>query len=452
MRLRNSFLFGLALSATACSVGDPPDLAIHNISVVDVESGAIAPNLSISVHDGDIVYVGPDADAAQRVVSGERLWAIPGLWDMHVHVSDPGFFPLFVMNGVVGVRDMGGGLEKASDGCGSIEINTLKSWRNAIRSGELVGPEIVLAGPVLSGTGAPASLRATIPEEARSAVATVAAAGSDFIKVYEDIPPAALSALAAAASEAELNFAGHVSEETLTILEALELGQRSVEHVRAHLLLCFAETQPELEQLYVSDDWNAQDRAWARRHRASCPEVWDAFRNRDAWLTPTLVVQEALEIGATADFVTDARRLSLPDAVLQSVEERGQVLAERTPEALREVQNWNGYIHRLVRRADQEGVRMLAGSDAACEGVIPGYGLHRELELLVQAGLSPLTALQAATLEPARYFQRHDQAGQLKSGFQADIVLLRRNPLEDISAVSDVYAVIIDGEIAFIAD
>ena len=177
-------LLALAVLASGCSRPHEFQMAISDVSIVDVVSGVVIPNQSIGLRDGQIAYIGAAPVAAETVVSGRNRWAIPGLWDMHVHISDPSFFPLFLANGIVGVRDMGGASELPSSGCESIELGTLQAWRAEIQAGTRLGPEIVAAGPVLSGTGSPSAIDVRTVDKARDAVATVAAAGADFIKVY----------------------------------------------------------------------------------------------------------------------------------------------------------------------------------------------------------------------------------------------------------------------------
>ena len=447
--MRTLLLLVAALLLVACRTAPRYDIAIENVSVVDVETGEILENRHLGIRDGKIAYLGPYPTTAELALTGGGRWAIPGLWDMHVHIADPSFFPLFVANGVVGVRDMGGAAPAATDGCESVEIGTLRSWQALIRSGSRPGPDIVMAGQVLTGTGSPSALDATSPSKARDAVRKVAASGADFVKVYEDIPVDALAALADETKKRGLHFAGHVSEETLRVVDAVRYGQRSVEHVRPNLIICFADTNTQLEQLFESDEWDVNDRAWSTPHVDSCPELWEEFRTRDVWLTPTLAVQETTVTAAIEGFEGDQARLSLPDSIRLAVAARSRELRKRTQGSVAEAENWNRFIHRLVDQANRQGGKILAGSDAACEGTIPGYSLHRELELLVDAGLSNLEALQAATIEPAKYLGREERSGKLAIGYEADIVLLDANPLDAIGNTRLVNAVIIDGDVAF---
>ena len=394
-----------------------------------------------------IAYLGADNIKAATNIDGQGLWVVPGLWDMHVHISDESFFPLFLQHGVLGVRDMGGGVVVATDGCESIDIGTLQKWREEIESGKRQGPDLVIAGPVASASGWPTSLAARTPAEARKAVDKISALGADFVKVYEDIPLDAFVALADQATQKGLPIAGHVSEETLTILDAIEHNQRSIEHVRSHFMLCFAKDDEELEEFYESDDWDADDRLWGKRHRGLCPEIWSRLRNEDVWITPTLAVQNNMIDAEQPDVVNDPLRRTLPQSIQDAVGAYSQRLRLRSDEEREEVRNWNEYLTPFVQRAKDQGASILAGSDAACEGIIPGKGLHQELSHLVEAGLDPLEALQTATLEPAAYFEKADQLGQIDLGFKADLLLLNANPLTDIAALNDIALIIRDGAV-----
>ena len=290
------------------------------------------------------------------------------------------------------------------------------------------------------------------PKQAGEAVSLVHNSGADFVKVYEDIPIESLEIISKSTRNLGLHFSGHVSEETQTITEAILLGQRSIEHIRSHLLLCFADNQNDLEELYSSDDWNESDKKWAEPHLQSCEDMWPLLRTSETWITPTLAVQETLEIGSEDWFINDKRRESLPESINKSVESRGKSLKARTTDELDEIVNWNKFIHRFVSRAAQEESNFLSGSDAACEGVLPGYGLHRELELMVSAGLTELKALQSATLEPSKYLSKSDQIGQVKEGYVADLVILEMNPLDDISNTSEIFKVILNGSVVNLSE
>jgi imidazolonepropionase-like amidohydrolase len=427
------------------------DLAIRGVAVVDVENGTVQPDRTVLIRGNRIGAVLPTAEVrlapGVRVVEGRGRYLIPGLWDMHVHTVDPAAFAQQVAVGVTGVRDMGGAAESVTDGCESIRPDSLHLWRSRIRTGEWVGPRMVLSGPAVSGTGWPTSLPARTEDEARAAVHRLVELGVDFVKVYEKVPLDAYLALARAARDAELPIAGHLPVESVTLPDAIHAGQRSIEHVRDPLLVCFTEDGGELLRFAADDGWSEDDVAWAIGAHALCPPALEALRSRETWLTPTLVVERSKVAVEEAAFVDDPRRATLPAPVREAFaafvqRKRDQPAAERASEHL-----WWRTQRRTVHRVARAGAKLLAGTDAPCEGGLPGHSLHLELALLVEAGITPLQALRAATLEPARALGVADSLGTVAPGRVADLVLLEADPLRDIRNTSRIAAVILDGRL-----
>ncbi|MBA3891960.1 MAG: amidohydrolase family protein, partial [Gemmatimonadaceae bacterium] len=426
-------------------------LAIRNVTVVDVERGSLLRERTVLVRGQRIVSVDSGAahaiPAGATVVDGAGRSLIPGLWDMHVHTAHPSYFPLLAANGVTGIRDMGGAAEPPTDGCESIRPDSLLAWRARVEAGAWIGPRIVLSGPAASGTGWPTSLPVRTNDEARSAVSALRALGVDFVKVYEGIPLDAYLVLAKAARSAALPIAGHVPVETVGLLDAIVAGQRSIEHVRDALLLCFTDDPEKLARFFAEDRWGEEDIAWGLPVHEQCPQVIEALRTHPVWLTPTLVVERAKVAAEEGAFVDDPRRAYLPASVQEAFaafvrDKLSQPAAKRASEHL-----WWRTQQRLVGRMADAGVAILAGTDAACEGGLPGFSLHDELALLVQAGLSPLQALQAATLNSARYVGATDAMGTVAPGELADLVLLDADPLVDIRNTRRIHAVVLNGRL-----
>jgi len=201
-----------ALPIILLSCGGPQeyDLVIHDVAVLDLESGE-SEVYDLGITGGRIAAVSSGSlRGGSQQYDAAGLWAIPGLWDMHVHISDPTFFDLMISTGVLGARDMGGDVPAPTDGCESVSIETLLVWREDIDSGVRPGPRLWLAGPVATGNSIPGRPNAVTPEGARQAVAEAVERGSDFVKVYENIPPAAYDALMDEASKRGTSVAGHV--------------------------------------------------------------------------------------------------------------------------------------------------------------------------------------------------------------------------------------------------
>ena len=453
----SSFPAGAILLAAALPLlgAKPPEsrppVALLDVTIVDVETGGVAPHRTLLVDGGRITAIGAAGQVAippgADVLTATGKFLIPGLWDMHVHTGDRSYFKLMVANGVTGARDMGGGAPDANDGCESIAAKELIGWREQVTTGTWIGPRLVLSGPAVSGTGAATSLPARTPKEARRAVDELRGLGVDFVKVYEKIPLPAYQALAAEAEKAKLPLAGHLPDETVSLSAAVAAGQRSIEHVREALLVCFTSDREELLRFFRDDAWPQADVDRGLLLFGDCPAAIAALQRGTTWLTPTLVVEGAKVRVDDAEYVKDTHRGLLPASVRQGfnayvARKRSQTEAGRRSDRL-----WWETQQRLVRRMHGAGVRLLAGSDAPCEGGVPGLSLHDELAALVDAGLSPLDALRTATWNPAAYLGRTSELGSVAVGKQADLVLLAANPLTEIRRTREVEAVVLDGRL-----
>lgn len=349
------------------------------------------------------------------MIDGRGLHLIPGLWDMHVHTLwaddvPEAFLPLFVANGVVGVRDMGGTLP------------VLERTRAALVRGDYLAPELVVSGVILDGpepVDPDVSFALETETDGRRAVERLADAGVDFIKVYTLLPEAAFRGVMAAAEEHSLPVAGHVPYEVGPI-ESARAGMRSVEH-----------TMNEVGGFCPADD------------PAACELIFDAFREHGTWQVPALAVERNIPVSTLA---RDPRMRFMPPSLIDfwfdgELEEHAaaEPPTDTTPALPEEI--------RLTRALHAAGVRILAGTDAGVPPSLPGWSLHAELELLVAAGLDPAEALTAATRGPAEFLGIADRTGTIEPGKRADLVLLRGDPLEDIRNTRTVEAVILDGEL-----
>jgi imidazolonepropionase-like amidohydrolase len=227
---------------------------------------------------------------------------------------------------------------------------------------------------------------------------------------------------------------------------AIRSGQRSIEHIRDALLVCFTSDASELDRFFTADGWSEHDKEWGRAANSSCSSIIQAMHAHEAWLTPTLTVEKAKVSVEDASHRNDKRRGALPQSVRDAYEayakrKMAQAPVERASERL-----WWRTQQKLVARMNRERVRLLAGTDAACEGGLPGYSLHSELEELVAAGLSPLASVRAATLEPASYFKRKAE-GEVLAGYRANLLLLDANPLTNIENTRHIHAVVLDGKL-----
>jgi imidazolonepropionase-like amidohydrolase len=431
----------LALCASIAGAQTPAveDLRIVGVTVID-GTGAAPAVRTVVVRNGRIAGL-LDADAAAagepaREVDGRGRWLVPGLWDMHVHMTAiPGFAALYVHHGVTGVRDMFGLMAQ------------IVPLRRAILAGERTGPRIVAAGRIVDGEQPvwSGSVEVLDADAGRSAVDTVAGEGSEFVKVYSKLSRPAYCASAQAARARGIPFAGHVPR-SVTVAEAAAAGQRSIEHLTGVLEEC--STEPE----------RARDRSLPKAERlallvdtfddARCKALAGVLVEHGTWMCPTLTVLRAVAHLDDPTFTADTRVRQLPPFVARMWDPKNDArFADTTPAVWEQEKRVYARTLQAVGILHRAGVRMLAGTDVGNPYCFPGSGLHDELALLVQAGLSPHEALSAATRNPAEYLGLQDERGTIAEGKVADLVLLEADPLADIRNTTKIAAVVLEGRL-----
>ncbi len=264
----------------------------------------------------------------------------------------------------------------------------------------------------------PVKIRVKNADDARKAVILLKANGVDFIKVHNFTPRDAFFAIAEEAKQQHLTFVGHVPL-SVSIQEAVEAGQRSIEH---------------LSEFRVVEECSDP---------VKCRDLIALFKKHDTWQTPTLVeLREEVQLD-TAD---DRRSKYVPASVKKFWNLTEGMLQNLTEEQKTHMRQQYKQALPLVGEFQKQGIGILAGTDSPVFlNVVSGFSLHDELSLMVEAGLTPLEALQAATLNPARFLGRLDDLGTVEKGKLADLVLLDANPLDDIHNTNKINAVVADG-------
>ncbi len=468
-----------ALFASACASPGPAlpppaaDLVIQGATVVDVENGRLLPDQTVAVRGSRIVAVQSartsHTPAGARVIDGRGKFLIPGLWDMHVHLFNQisrrppnagWYFPLFVANGVTGVREM---WVKEPD------VPALQDWRERIAAGALLGPRIAAAGALVDGPGSiwPTTDQVTTAAEARRFVREAHRLGLDFIKTYYNVSPEAYQAIADEARSLGIPVAGHIPS-LIRAADAAAAGHRSNEHLTQVREACSTqEQQIQLERQRLSSGpyTVAQDDSlWSRHERlrtdsydlVTCRAVARHLAAAPMWQVPTLLNERGYFLGAPDGAESDPRLVYIPTEERRVWSEGlrrfgAEHAGKAQGEAEARTAQWRATLA-LVRTLAHEGVPFLAGTDLGSGYIFPGSGLHDELVLMVEAGLSPLDALRAATLGPARYLAATDSLGTVAPGKLADLVLLDANPLEDIRNTARIRAVVLNGRLLQRAD
>ena len=366
---------------------------------------------------------------------------------MHVHAFVYEFSefagPLFVANGVTGVRDMG------------YYVDTTLRWKADVAAGREVGPRIIVGARVdgpINKVGYIAHV--TTEEDGVRAVDTLAqkkdgARRADFIKVYSFIPKVAYYGIVREAKRLGVPFAGHVPY-SITMTEAADSGQRSVEHEDDLMRAC--SSQDSVLRARAADTMTFHRQVEAIREQSQllatsydsrrCRGVIAALVRNRTWFTPTLVVYKPYNHAFDSSDTHPEWSKYVPGIVQGGWMRRVHALAPKDSLTVRKF-----FSFARTNELNKAGVRMLAGSDTPQPFVYPGFSLHEELELLVEAGLTPLEALRTATYNPAEFLGALDSLGSVAKGKVADLVLLDANPLTDIRNTRRISAVVANGRL-----
>jgi len=416
-------------------------LILENVTVIDVTGGPAQTHRTVIIEDGHIqgIYETTRTQKGAIRINGTGKFLIPGLWDMHVHTVFGDWFPhgkeialpLFIANGITGVRDMGG------------ELDVLQQWRKEITAGTLLGPRMVISGPMLDGPQPrfPSSVAITTPDDGRRAVDDLKRRGVDFIKLQSLIPRDAVFAIADEAHKQGIPFVGHVPD-AVRASEASNAGQKSFEH----LIGIFEGSSPLEDEFLKGPKTEAKFLATYDPTRASV--LFTLMAKNHTWQCPTLVWERGGNLIDLADFAHDSRAKYVPaywkDVTWKRFIE--QITHEYNTDDRITREHFVAKELEVVKAMHAAGIQFLAGTDTA-PGVyiFPGFSLHEELQRFVAAGFTPLEALQTATLNPAKFLDMSATLGTIEKGKVADLLLLDANPLDDIRNTRKIAGVIANG-------
>src|SRR5579871_1451679 len=443
--LRHFAAFALLLAAGSAIAHETPEhgLAFTHVTVIDVTGAPALTDMTVVIEGQRIVALGASRDVhpppRATVIEARGKYLIPGLWDMHVHTvfgdwlprNEKVTLPLFVANGVTGVRDMGG------------DLDVLKQWRADIAAGRLLGPRMIIAGPMLDGPVPrfPSSAPVANAADGRRVVDELKAQGVDFIKIQSLIPRDGYFAAAEESKKQGLIFVGHVPD-AVRASEASNAGQRSIEHFTGIFEGCSTiEDQLIKGPKSLGRNVSTYDPARARALIA-------LMAKNQTWQVPTLVWERGQWLIDDIDLSHDPLIKYAPAAWKDRTWPMfvKSILSDMDTDPLPVRRHFVQMELDMTLAMFRAGVPFMAGTDtAAGVHVFPGFSLHEELTLFVRAGLTPLQALQTATLNPARFMGRLDDMGTVAKGKLADLVLLDANPLDDIDNTRKIRAVVLAG-------
>jgi len=445
-------------------------VAIVGVTVLDAVAALPRPDHTVLIRGDRIVAVEPASQAQipprTRVIDARGKYLIPGLWDMHTHVEAEGFLLLYVGHGVTGVRHMYSG---------SPLQPPVARWGQEAAAGQRIGPRIIATTKVIDGlngdkpTVAQSTIVATTPEQGRAAVRQVRANGDAFVKVYPFLLPEVYDAILDEAQRGPhpLPVVGHVPH-LVGAAAASDKGQKSLEHAHGIFLACSkdeAKLRKEIaamvragaladDTLNATSGWRFEVKALDSYDPNKAAALFRKFVANGTWVVPTLVCRRNWASLHDEHFLNDPRKAYLPLTVRTTwfhTVKAGRIRfplfgnIELTPQDIENMKRLYAGHLRLVRTLHQAGVKMMAGTDSPVPYCFPGSGLLDELELLVQAGLSPREALAMATIRPAEFLDRLADFGSIARGKYADLVLLAANPLTDIRNIRKIEGVFVAG-------
>lgn len=399
-------------------------LAIVGATLIDGTGATPVPDSAVVIHDGRIVAVGPRSQVKiprhAHIVDAQGKFILPGLWDMHAHFEQVEWGPIYLAAGVTTVRD-----------CGN-EFEFITAVRDAIAQGRGLGPRLLLAG-IVDGTGLiPIGVaRVDTPEQAKMWVDRYHAAGFQQMKIYSSVKLEEVKAVADEAHRLGMTVTGHVPE-GLNAYQVIEAGQDQINHIPyiadiMHAPLPGTATRTERRNAAANLDVNSPDAqkalAFLKDHHTVVDPTMALF---ELFTATTAKPPASFEPGVNkipsqlAQQITDVEPPNESSAIGEKIFEKELAIV--------------GALHRA-------GIPVVAGTDQA----VPGHSLHREIELYVQAGFTPLEAIRAATIVPARVMGLDKELGTVQKGKRGDLILINGDPLADVRNTRNVEYVITNG-------
>ncbi len=422
----------LALSSWS-SLAFGERIAFINVNVVPMTSETLIEAQTVIVDNGLIANIGDVDDIPISddllIVDGTDRFLMPGLAEMHGHVPSAGsrtvnqVLELYVVNGITLTRGMLGGPSHLR-------------LRQQILDHEVLGPTLYTSGPSLNGRSI------TSPDQAAELVRKQFAAGYDFLKIHPGLTRREFAIVAETANELGMPFAGHVPAD-VGVFDAVAAGIATIDHLDGYMQTLMS---PNIDPSGGFDSFFGILLA-PHADRAKIIDVVDATRLAGTWNVPTQSLFEHRVSSVSAEEMSQWPEVRYMPAATVRRWKQAKLDMVNDRNFNRELADTAVSIRRqIIKTLHERGAGLLLGSDAPQVFNVPGFAIHRELEFLVESGLTPFQALQTGTVNPAEFLKRSDRSGRIKIGYVADLVLLDENPLQNISATRRVHGVALRGK------
>jgi len=406
------------LASMQAGAQPPKSVVFSNVSVVPMTGNQVLPNHTVVITGDRITAVGPARTAkvpegATRI-DGQGKYLMPGLAEMHGHIpggNAPREFVdnvlfLYVASGVTTVRGMQGAP-------GQIDL------REAAKRGEIVAPNLYLAGPQFSGGSVKSA------EDAIARVKQQKSEGWDLLKVQEGLSVPAYDAMAKTAKQVGIRFGGHVPDE-VGLLHAMDMGQETFDHIDGYVEQLDGRAKP------------VEDKA--------LQDLVQRTKKAGAWIVPTMFVWETLQGPVTLESRTGLAELRYMPA--PQVEQWTKGLDSRLKNPQYDAAQAKLHIDnrmKILKALQDGGARILLGSDAPQQFNVPGFSIHREMRRMADAGINAYEIVKSGTANVGQYFKAQDSFGTIAVGQRADLILVDANPLENVSNVEKRSGVMVRG-------
>lgn len=429
------------------------DLVIENGNVIDIVTGNIV-NQNIYVNDGRIVKLSKTENVvsykAEIVLNGTNKFIVPGFWDNHVHFrggdsliqANKDFLKLFIMNGITTVRDAGGDL-----------TSSVMEWKQRIYDKELIGPTIFSAGPKIDGKNATWAGSLVVENEKDISVAldSLESLNVDFVKLYDSkISGELYLKTIQEATKRGLITSGHMPF-TVELNQNLDAGIGAIEHLYFVLKGCSSDEKIITEAIKNGDYgfWASMDKLIESYDDETAQKTFESLKQYNTYVVPTLHIGNVLSSLDEVDHKNDTYLKLMPVGIVKTYEGRIRSALNSSEKARQDRKDLNEFFKSLAKSLSDADVNLLAGSDSGASNsyTYPGISLHKELEAMVNSGISNLKALQNSAYNGANFLKKEFDYGSIEIGKISDLVILNSNPLDDIKNTRDINFVVKGNEV-----
>ncbi|MBO0329475.1 amidohydrolase family protein [[Muricauda] lutisoli] len=423
------------------------DLAITNAQVIHLETGKIEKQ-NIFISNGrieSVASVDSNDFKAGATVDASGKFVLPGFWDNHIHLrggdtlinNNKNFLKLFIANGITTVRDAGGDLTHA-----------VMDWKNQIASEELVGPTIFTAGPKIDGPNGSwaGSLEVETEADVIHALDSLESLNVDFVKIYDSrISRDNYLRSIEEAKKRGFTVSGHMPF-TVTLDETINAGMDGIEHLYYIMKGCASneiEITDKLNQGEIGF-WGAMPALMEGYSDTTAQTTFNSLKENDVFVVPTLHIGHTLSYLDEVDHSNDEYLQYMGSGIIQTYQGRIRSALNASEEARENRKQLDTFFGKLAKSIDSAGVQLLAGSDSGAFNsyTYPGISLHKELQAMVDNGISPLDALRTSSVNGAKFLDQTEDYGKISKGKISDLVILDANPLENIENTEKIYGVI----------